>query len=57
MPVAFGNFARAYELIDRSDLRVTVDPYTTAGFTKFYVRKRVYGHPLNNDAVKWVRVQ
>ena len=41
LPVAFGNFSRGYELIDRSDLAITVDPYTSPGQTKFYVRKRV----------------
>ena len=56
-PVAFGNFGRAYELIDRSAITITVDPYTTPGYTKFYTRKRVYGHPLNNDAVKFLKVQ
>ena len=56
-PVGFGNFGRGYELIDRSDITITVDPYTTPDYTKFYTRRRVYGHPLNNDAVKWLRCQ
>jgi hypothetical protein len=32
-------------------MRITVDPYMTAGTIKFYVRRRVYGMPSNNDAV------
>ena len=56
-PVAFGNFNRAYELIDRSDITITVDPFTTPGYTKFYTRRRVYGAPSNNDSVKWLRCQ
>ncbi|MEC9342737.1 MAG: phage major capsid protein, partial [Pseudomonadota bacterium] len=55
-PVAFGNFRRAYELIDRSMLQITIDPYTTPGFTKFYVRRRVYGNVSNNDALKFMRL-
>ena len=55
-PVAFGNFRRGYELIDRSMLQITVDPYTTPGQTKFYVRRRVYGHVSNNDAIKFMRL-
>ncbi len=54
-PVAFGNFLEGYELIDRSDLRITLDEVTTPGMTKFYVRKRVYGHVRNNDAVKFLK--
>jgi HK97 family phage major capsid protein len=51
-PVAFGNFAPAHLLVDRTGLAITVDPYTAAGFTKFYVRRRVGGCVLSNDAAK-----
>ncbi len=54
-PIAFGNFRRAYTLADRTDLRITVDPVTEPGFRKFYVRRRVYGHPANTNAVKFLR--
>jgi HK97 family phage major capsid protein len=55
-PVAFGNFLRGYELIDRTDIRITLDEVTTPGQTKFYVRKRVYGHVRNNDAIKFLKL-
>jgi HK97 family phage major capsid protein len=55
-PVGFGDWNRAYELIDRSDLKITVDEVTTPGRTKFYVRRRVYGAPRNNDAVKFLKL-
>ncbi len=55
LPVAFGDFMRGYELIDRSDIRVLLDQVTSPGWTKFYVRKRVYGHVSNNDAIKWLK--
>jgi HK97 family phage major capsid protein len=54
-PVAFGNFSEGYELIDRSDVRITLDEVTTPGMTKFYVSKRVYGHVRNNDALKFLK--
>ena len=54
-PIAFGDFRRAYTLADRTDMRITVDPYTTPGQRKFYVRRRVYGAPTNTNAVKWLR--
>jgi HK97 family phage major capsid protein len=56
LPVAFGNFNEGYELIDRSDLKITLDEVTSPGQTKFYVRKRVYGHVRNNDAIKWLKL-
>ena len=45
-----GNFARAYQIADRHDLRVTVDPYSTPGFTRFYVRRRAYAPPTDTNA-------
>jgi HK97 family phage major capsid protein len=54
-PVAFGNFRRGYVLADRVGLRITRDNVTNVGFVKFYIRRREGGHPLNNDAIKWIR--
>jgi HK97 family phage major capsid protein len=54
-PVGFGNWQRAYLLVDIGAPMITVDPYTTAGQTKFYVRRRVGGFPLNNNAAKFIR--
>jgi HK97 family phage major capsid protein len=54
-PVAFGDFRRGYLLMDRVGLRITRDEVTTPGLTKFYVRRREGGRPLNNDAVKFLR--
>jgi HK97 family phage major capsid protein len=54
-PIAFGNFMEGYELIDRSDLKITLDEVTTPGQTKFYMRKRVYGHVRNNDSIKFLK--
>ena len=54
-PVGFGNWARAYLLVDRVGLRITRDEVTTPGLTKFYVRRREGGRVLNNDAAKFIR--
>ncbi|WP_088347471.1 MULTISPECIES: phage major capsid protein [Rhodomicrobium] len=54
-PVGFGDFRRGYLLMDRVGLRITRDEVTTPGLTKFYVRRREGGRPLNNDAVKFLR--
>jgi HK97 family phage major capsid protein len=54
-PVAFGDFQRGYQLVDRTDIRITRDPYTLPGFVRFYVRRRVGGHVWDNAAIKWLR--
>jgi HK97 family phage major capsid protein len=55
-PLAFGDFRRAYLLVDRTDLRITFDNITEAGFLKFYCRRRTGGRILNNDAVKFLKL-
>ncbi len=54
-PVAFGNFQRGYLLVDRVGMMMTRDNVTTVGFTKFYIRRREGGIPLNNNAIKFLR--
>lgn len=55
-PVAFGNFRRGYILADRVGMRITRDNVTNVGFVRFYVRRREGGIPLNNDAIKWLKL-
>jgi HK97 family phage major capsid protein len=54
-PIGFGNWRRAYVLVDRVGTRITRDNITSAGFVKFYVRRREGGIVLNNDAAKFIR--
>jgi HK97 family phage major capsid protein len=54
-PVAFGDFRRAYVLVDRVGLRITRDQVTNPGHVRFYVRRREGGHVLNNDAAKFLK--
>ncbi|MBZ0123637.1 MAG: phage major capsid protein [Roseovarius sp.] len=42
-PIAFGNFARAYLIVDRTGVRVQRDPYTNKPYVMFYTTKRVGG--------------
>ena len=50
--VAFGDFARAYLIVDRIGTRVLRDPYTNKPFVHFYTTKRVGGMPTDTNAVK-----
>lgn len=54
-PIGFGDWRRAYVLVDRVGLRITRDNVTNIGHVRFYVRRREGGIVLNNDAAKWVR--
>ena len=50
--VSFGNFKRAYTIIDRVGTRVLRDPYTNKPYVSFYTTKRVGGMLENHEAVK-----
>ena len=55
-PVAFGDFQEGYLIVDLVGLRITVDDnITTPGQVKFYMRKRVGGKLLNDDAIKLIK--
>jgi HK97 family phage major capsid protein len=55
-PVAFGDFRRGYTLVDRTQLRITVDAnITTPGRIKYFVRRREGGCVNNNDSLKWLK--
>ena len=53
-PVAFGDFRRAYQIVDRIGLAVTRDPYTQAANScvRFHARKRVGGKVVQAEAIK-----
>lgn len=54
-PLLFGDFRRAYTLVDRVGLRMTRDNVTNPGFVRFYIRRREGGILRNNDAIKALR--
>ena len=52
LAAAYGDFKRAYTIVDRTGVRVLRDPYTDKPFVKFYTTKRVGGSVVNFEAVK-----
>lgn len=56
LPVAFGDFRRGYLLTSRTELMIQSESITNPGYVRFYVRRRYGGIPLNNDAVKFLKV-
>ncbi|MFG1247623.1 phage major capsid protein [Xanthobacter flavus] len=54
-PVAFGDFRRAYLVLDRVGIRVLRNPYKVNGKVAFYTTKRVGGGLQNFEAVKLLK--
>ncbi len=52
LSVAVGDFSRAYQIVDRTGVRILRDPYTEKPFVKFYSTKRVGGDVINFEAIK-----
>jgi HK97 family phage major capsid protein len=48
----FGNFKRAYTIVDRIGTRILRDPYTNKPYVGFYTTKRVGGMLTDSNAVK-----
>jgi HK97 family phage major capsid protein len=55
LSLAFGDFAQAYQIVDRQGIRVLRDPYTAKPYIKFYTTKRVGGAVVNFEAVKFLK--
>lgn len=51
----FGDFAAAYQIVDRQGLRTMRDPFTAKPFVKFYTTRRTGGGVVNFEAVKALR--
>jgi HK97 family phage major capsid protein len=52
LSVVYGDIKAAYTVVDRIGLRTLRDPFSTAGYVKFYTTKRVGGGVVNFEAVK-----
>lgn len=53
--IAVGDFQSAYQIVDRSGIRVLRDPYTDKPFVNFYTTKRVGGDVVNFEAIKLLK--
>ena len=54
-PIAFGDFARGYLIVDRVGVRVLRDPYSAKPYVLFYTTKRVGGGVQDFDAIKLLK--
>ena len=55
-PIAFGDFARGYVIVDRVGIRVLRDPFTNKPYVHFYTTKRVGGGVQNFEAIKLLKI-
>lgn len=56
IPIAFGNWMRAYTIVDRMGTRMLRDPYTNKPFVSFYTTKRVGGMLVDSNAIKLIKL-
>lgn len=55
LALAYGNLARAYQIVDRQGVSVLVDPYTAKPYVVFYTTARVGGDIVDFEAVKFLK--
>jgi len=53
--ICFGDLNSGYTIADRQGIFLLRDPYTSKGFTSFYITKRVAGGVVDFDAVKYMK--
>lgn len=56
LPIAFGDFRRAYIIVDRMGTRILRNPYLDAPFVRFTTTRRVGGAVDNFEAIKLLKV-
>nr|WP_314540119.1 phage major capsid protein [uncultured Massilia sp.] len=56
LAIAFGDFKRAYKILDRVGVRVLRDPYTNKPYVSFYTTKRVGGGLENPECMKFMKI-
>lgn len=56
-PIAFGDWKRAYTLVDRIEMSIVRDPYTIAnvGQVKFFARRRTGGQVMLGEAIRLLK--
>lgn len=53
-PIAFGNFSKGYQIVDRTEISVLRDPYSAKPFVEFFVTQRVGGDVIDFNAIKTI---
>lgn len=56
LALGVADLRRAYQIVDRTGIRVLRDPFTEKPYVKFYTTKRVGGEVVNHEAIKLLRL-
>ncbi len=56
LAVVLADFKQAYQIVDRSDIRVLRDPYTDKPFIKYYATKKVGADVINTSAIRILKL-
>lgn len=55
LAIAYGNMARAYQIVDRQGVSVLVDPFTAKPYVVFYTTARVGGDIVDFEALVFLK--
>ena len=55
LSIAVGDMRSAYQIVDRTGIRVLRDPYTNKPYVHFYTTKRTGGDLINGEAIKLIK--
>lgn len=57
-PIAFGDFASAFRIYDRTALSLLRDPYSvaTSGLVRFHARRRVGARVVRAEAIRTLKI-
>jgi HK97 family phage major capsid protein len=55
LSMALGDFATAYQIVDRQGFRILRDPYTNKPYVRFYTTRRTGGQVVQFEALKFIQ--
>lgn len=55
LSIAFGDFNKGYQIVDRQGIRILRDSFTAKPYVKFYTTKRTGGDVVNLEAIKLMK--
>ena len=50
--VIYGNLRKGYQIVDRADIKIQRDPYSSKPFVIYFATKRVGGDVVDTNAIK-----
>ena len=54
--VIYGNLRKGYQIVDRADIKIQRDPYSSKPFVIYYATKRVGGDVIDANAIKVLKL-